>query len=445
MNATTSIGGELAAATIGCRISFTWFGQVKQIEDCEQERAAELFGATAEALKMQKKLLNTKRPEYKAVSKVRGAVRKFWKLSTLPYTEPGVRLLRRVDVAGFSERLNAFQVELAAAVAELDNVFHEMKADAAARLGSLYSAADYPATLADAFGLRFEFPNLAPPEYLATFAPDVFERERRRIASQFEQAAELAESAFLQELSGLVERITETLKPDENGRPRVFRDTLVDNVSAFFERFRRLSIGSSAELVSLVEQAQTALGNATPAALRSDNSLRQAIRANFETVAATISAETSRPARVIRFGGARQPAAAGNEPQPVAAVPEVQPNPQPVPDRQPETVNEPAAADVVELAAADEMGAELAELNPNPQPVPDRQPETVNEPEPVAVVSADIAAAFNLARLPNVQTLPEPVAAVPEVQPNPQPETVNEPAAGIVLKFGNGRTLTIAG
>ena len=84
---------------------------------------------------------------------------------------------------------------LAAAVSELELVFEQLKREARNRLGELFNAADYPETLAECFGFSFDFPNLAPPDYLAQLSPEIYARESRRIAAQFEQAAELAEQA----------------------------------------------------------------------------------------------------------------------------------------------------------------------------------------------------------------------------------------------------------
>jgi hypothetical protein len=41
-----------------------------------------------------------------------------------------------------------------------------------------------------------------------------------------------------------------------DGKPKVFRDSAVENLQAFFQRFRSLNVGSSQQLDELVPQAQ---------------------------------------------------------------------------------------------------------------------------------------------------------------------------------------------
>ena len=56
----------------------------------------------------------------------------------------------------------------------------------------------------------------------------------------------------MEELSRLVGHLSERLAGAEDGRPKVFRDSAVGNLREFFERFKALNVGSSAELDRLV-------------------------------------------------------------------------------------------------------------------------------------------------------------------------------------------------
>jgi len=60
--------------------------------------------------------------------------------------------------------MNWFQQELADDVAALDERYHELQTAASQRLGSLYNAADYPASLRGLFSMDWEFPSGLPPE-----------------------------------------------------------------------------------------------------------------------------------------------------------------------------------------------------------------------------------------------------------------------------------------
>jgi len=67
----------------------------------------------------------------------------------------------------------------------------------------------------------------------------------------------------------------------------VFRDSAVENLREFFERFRQLDIRSSAELDALVEQAQQTINGIEPQTLRDSNRLRQMVARDFEQIQAS--------------------------------------------------------------------------------------------------------------------------------------------------------------
>ena len=337
-----SFSDELAARSVGCRLSFRWVGNSKAVDGADNSAAAALFHANPRAVKLSKKLFDDRRPEWKAVQAIKGKIRRFWVENTLPYTDRGVRLLRRDEAEQFARALDELAGELAAAVLELENVFQELLAENRDRLGSLFNRSDYPATLISEFAAAVEFPELNPPNYLANLSPELYRRESERVAARFDQAIELAETAFADELSALVGRLVDRLQPDENGQPKIFRDSTIDNFREFIARFRRLSIGSSAELDRLVDQAGALVGGVRAADVRQPGESRQRLAAGMAAIADELAGGiVNRPARVIRFnqaadvqpfaelataGGCSPPAA---QPQPAAEQPaaDVQPEP----------------------------------------------------------------------------------------------------------------------
>ena len=60
-----------------------------------------------------------------------------------------------------------------------------------------------------------------------------------------EEAVQLAEQAFLDEFAKLVAHLTERITgSNEDGTPKIFRDSAIDNLCDFFERFRSLKLVS---------------------------------------------------------------------------------------------------------------------------------------------------------------------------------------------------------
>src|SRR5471032_1339242 len=135
---------RLRTTMAAVRVSFTWFGVRKSLTPAQKALAAESFGAEGEYLSAGKKLLDTKHPAFRAVTAIRGRVQSVWKGMTLPYPEPGLRLLRRDQIERFDSLMTDLRMELADEVANLDAHFAEMKTTARNRLGRLFNSDDYP-------------------------------------------------------------------------------------------------------------------------------------------------------------------------------------------------------------------------------------------------------------------------------------------------------------
>jgi hypothetical protein len=57
------------------------------------------------------------------------------------------------------------------------------------------------------FEVSYDFPSVEPPDYLRQLSPQLYAQEASRVAARFEEAIQLAEQAFTEELSKLVSRL----------------------------------------------------------------------------------------------------------------------------------------------------------------------------------------------------------------------------------------------
>ena len=283
-----SSGNRLRATTAAIRLSFTWFGTRKTLTPQQKAQAADTFGAEGEFLSAGKKLIDTKHPDFKAVTSVRGRIVSYWRGISLPYPEPGIRLIRQDDVGPVNMQLTTLKADLQETVNHLDRHFASLKSTARERLGSLYNPTDYPESLKGLFDVTWDFPSVEPPGYLQRLSPELYEQECRRVTAQFDEAVQLAEQAFLQELSQLVSHLSERLSGTEDGKPKVFRDSVVENLTEFFERFRRLNIRSNDQLDEIVGQAQRVVRGVEPQALRDNVNLRNRVTSQLSGVQSVV-------------------------------------------------------------------------------------------------------------------------------------------------------------
>ena len=288
---TTTPAQRLRTTMAACRVRFTWFGVRKSLTPNQQARAAEAFDAEGPFLSAAKKILDTKDPAFRAVTAVRGKIEQYWRGLTLPFPEPGVRLIKQDQVESFATTMADYRLELTDAVANLDAHYAGLRRAAAVQLGSLYSDEDYPDTLGALFDVAYDFPNVEPPDYLVAMSPQVYEEEQARVVARFEDAVRLAEQAFLAEFARLVEHLTERLEgSNDGGTTKVFRDSAVGNLVEFFGRFRDLNVSSNRELDALVEQAQRAVRGVAAQDLRDSAALRARVSSQLARVQNTLDA-----------------------------------------------------------------------------------------------------------------------------------------------------------
>ena len=273
---------------IACRVKFKWFGTSKTLSTFQKTKAAEYFGADGSSISAAKRLIDTKHESYRSLTSVKSQINRFWRDSSLPYPEAGIRLIRNDAVDGFNSSLVKFKRQLEESVLELDTHFWDLKNAARFRLGSLFNPDDYPSSLSEEFDVSWDFPSVDAPDYLRRLSPDIYRQECDRVQSQFSTAVELAEQMFQEQLAELVEHLVERLSSDESGKQKTFRDTTISNLDDFFSRFRQLDIGSNEELNQLVDQAQSVVRGVEPQRLRDNGALRQQIATQMSAVQASL-------------------------------------------------------------------------------------------------------------------------------------------------------------
>src|SRR5581483_4823245 len=128
---------RLRRAAAAVRVHFTWWGVHRTLTARQKEEVCGAAGADARLLSAGKKIVDVRHPA------VRGLTAAYWRGLTLPYVDPGVRLIRQADVEPFAAAMADFRADLAAAESAVDAAYDGLKADARARLGRLYDPGDY--------------------------------------------------------------------------------------------------------------------------------------------------------------------------------------------------------------------------------------------------------------------------------------------------------------
>ncbi len=271
-----------------CRVKFRWFGTTKSLSSAQKSQAAESFGAEGKAISAAKRLIDTKDERYRALTSLKSQITKYWKDSSLAFPEAGIRLIKQDRIDDFNHALRGYEAELEAGVQLLNEHFSELKDAARIRLGSLYDLSDYPISLVEEFAVEWDFPSVDAPNYLKRLNPEVYAEQSRLVSQRFEETVAMAEQAFVDELGSLVNHLAERLSGDDDGKPKIFRDSSLTNMMAFFDRFRELNVRSNEQLDELVNRCEQMMNGVQPQSLRDNDSLRRSLSTNLASVQSSL-------------------------------------------------------------------------------------------------------------------------------------------------------------
>ena len=196
-------------------------------------------------------------------------------------------LLREVD-----EYLNEQYGRMAPLVAQFLEEYETDKASARAKLGPLYDPRDYPNAerVKDAIRLTWAYVSVETPKTVDTISTDIFEREQKKAAERWTAALDEATMVLRGGFSKLVEHMIERLEPGDDGKPKVFRDTLTKNIKEWLRTFPSRNLAGDGELDKLAAEAAGLLDGITPEALRSVDGLRDKVRDGMAQIKAKLDA-----------------------------------------------------------------------------------------------------------------------------------------------------------
>lgn len=299
---------RLRQQTAAVRVTREKFGTRRALTRSQISTVAEEFDAQPEAISAAKKIIDTRDEKYRACVCVLQEAVSFWRMVSVPYPEKGIRLMRRERIEEFRQRMSEYRSRLLAAALELQARYAQLRSNAQQRLGTLFNDADYPARIDTEFDLNWDFPSVDPPEYLKNLNRELYDQQVALINARFEEAITLTEQAFAANLQKLVAHLAERLKGDVDGKPKIFRDSAVDNIKKFFAEFRDLDLGSSETLKTIVQQAEQALDGVSADDLRQAGMFRDQVTSQLAAITQQLDAVmVNRPKRAIDLSEPDQP------------------------------------------------------------------------------------------------------------------------------------------
>lgn len=290
---------DITERAVSLAVRVRRFGNVRKLstEAVEVDADKAMLGA-------HKKLVDS--PELKAVAKLDSQILEFVYSRSLPSLfKQGVYLVPIALVEELDARLETLRIQRADLVDAFCRAYPRLIEEAAGRLRAVFASGDYPPVevIRQSFSLSWQYVNLGVPGSLQGVSRELFRKEQLKAQEQWEETLTEVRTLLRVQMQELVGRIAERLTgtgPD--GKPRIFRDSMVSNLTDFLGVFDARNLSDDQELRQVVDLARRLITGVEPDTLRQSQTFRQIIGSGFTTLKEQLDGMmVDRPARLISF------------------------------------------------------------------------------------------------------------------------------------------------
>ena len=200
---------------------------------------------------------------------------------TMPWSNSGLRLLPTAQYFKYSQAMSQMQNEFDKLVSEFLQSYNDEVVDVQLKLGDLFSHDDYPSVetlerkfafrtnympLPDAGDFRVDIGNAALNEVKQTYA-DFYTK-------QYNTAMNDVWTRLHKVLANMSDRLDYGSKEDK----KLFRDSLVSNVTDMIELLRVCNVTNSAQMSAMANRLEDAMSGVTADGLREDDTFRADVK-----------------------------------------------------------------------------------------------------------------------------------------------------------------------
>ena len=268
------------AMLVSLRIT-AWSGRIHDRE--ASDHVAAHHDASASAGRYNKRLLP--KAAFAALTSTLSEARTTHYEQTLPWDDKGARLLTVANYAHYTERMNALRERVVRQRARFIEDYDDYVGQARLDLGKLFRIEDYPSkeALQGRFAIRYRIAPVPDADhFIARLACDDTDRAKRDIERHIEEQLHDAVADLYRRLGEAVERVSDRLQEDDNGKPLVFRDSMISNIRDLVDVVPRLNIFGDDDLARLCEQVKEKIAGVEPDALRPSKTFDPAKRAQVK-------------------------------------------------------------------------------------------------------------------------------------------------------------------
>ncbi len=217
--------------------------------------------AVAGVANVNKKLLGDC-AELMAVQKFTGNLRNAHYSMTMPWSDTGLRLLPTTQYFKYNEAMTALQAEYARLVQLFLSAYDWEITQAQVKLGDLFIRDDYPTTAALHNKFEFRLTYIPLPDagdFRIDIANDAAEELRAHYEKYYGNQLANAMNDVWQRTYDALARMSERLGYADHEKKKVFRDSLVENVSDMIDLLRVCNVAGNSQMAAMADRLEESM------------------------------------------------------------------------------------------------------------------------------------------------------------------------------------------
>lgn len=221
------------------------------------------------------------------ITKIANAIRSWLYGVTQPWGDNGDRILNMAYFMEFKDRLADYETQFTTAVDGFLSDYDTLVAAAAFQLGDLFNREDYPHRdqIAAKFGMRY---SMIPLPQSGDFRVDIGEDGLKELQEQYESVLHQRVTGAMTEawerLHDCLSRMSERLADTEDGKRKIFRDSLVDNAVEICGLLKSFNITNDTRMDEMRKQLEDAMRGVDAVSLRDSDSLREQTKRKVDNI-----------------------------------------------------------------------------------------------------------------------------------------------------------------
>lgn len=222
-----------------------------------------------------------------AINKYAANFRNWLYDETLPWSNSGLRLIPTAKFFDFKTTLDKYRDEFEDMVADFVAEYPNRIAAQAFKLGTMFDRSEYPDAGEIASKFKFSYCFSPVPE-AGHFLVDLGEEMEKELRETYEKAYEDRVNSAMKDLwtrlKDSLDKIAERLTPDVDGKNKIFRDSLVDNVLNLCGMLRELNVTNDPNLEKARREVEMLLSGVVAEDLRKNDDIRKDVKSEVNAI-----------------------------------------------------------------------------------------------------------------------------------------------------------------